>query len=137
MADDFAGVKRLVRKTCWAYEGQQGARGMMATDSNVVIAMIAAVAGFATALLGAVVGVYNNSLARRNEAHAEETKAAVQTIKAQTDGMTERGEALAKKVGVLEGHAQGMADAGTVPVMLVPQPAAEVKKSLLDKLTGK
>lgn len=109
----------------------------MKTDPNVTIAMIAAVASFATALLGAIVGLVNNATGRRNEAHAveakaniQETQAAVAVVSRQTNGMSERlaavtgekefargqheGEALvqdAKQAGFDKGLKQGHKDA--------------------------
>ena len=108
------------------------------TDT-VLISLIGAGATVILATVNGVFALLANARAKRNEEHLLKTKDDVAVIKTQTDDMTERGEALAKKVGMLEGHAQGMADAGTVPVMLVPQPEPEAKtvRSLLHKPTGK
>jgi hypothetical protein len=83
----------------------------------VWIALIAAGPG----LIASFVGLLNKAKLDRAEAHLVEAKTDVAVIKKQTDGMSERIADLACAKGVLEGHAQGMADAGTVPVMMVPQ----------------
>ena len=92
-------------------------------SDQVLIALIAAGPG----LLAATLGFLNKAGLDRAIVHlaatgakVQETQTAVVQIKKQTDGMTERIANLANAKGVLEGHAQGMADAGAVPVVLVP-----------------
>ena len=106
--------------------GQRGGQGL---SDPVWIALIAAGPG----LLAATLGFLNKAGLDRAIVHlaatgtkVAETQAAVVQIKKQTDGMTERIATLAGAKGVLEGHAQGMADAGVVPVVMVPKP--EVKR---------
>lgn len=89
-------------------------------ESQVWIALIGAVSAIASAGIGA----YNNELARRSLRHTAETKADVAEIKKQTNGMSKRIETLAGEKGVLEGHAQGLVDAGALTIM----PAADSGK---------
>ena len=91
------------------------------TDT-VLISLVGAAATVSLAIVNGVFAMMSNARGKRNEAHLVETKADVAAIKTQTDGMTDRIATLAGEKGVLEGHAQGMLDAGAVPVVMTPRP---------------
>ena len=106
------------------------------TDT-VLISLVGAAATVSLAIVNGVFAMMANARGKRNETqlkensgHLVDTKADVAAIKLQTDGMTQRIETLAGEKGVLEGHAQGMLDAGTVPVMMAPQPEPELKRRI-------
>lgn len=109
---------------------------MVLTDT-VIISLVGAAATVIVSMVNAGFAWLGNARAKRNEGHLVETKEAVAMIQTQTNGMSDKIATLAGEKGVLEGHAQGMLDAGAVPVMIQQSPEPEVKRSLLEKLTGK
>lgn len=99
------------------------------TDT-VLISLVGAAATVSLAIVNGVFAMMANTRSKRNEGHLVEAKADMAAIRVQTDGMTEHIVRLAAEKGVLEGHAQGMVDAGTVPVMMAPQSEPELKRRI-------
>ena len=86
----------------------------MLTDS-VTISLVGAAATVLVSIVNAVFGYITNQRGKRNEDHLLATKDAVETLKVQTNGISEKllqvtGEAERAK-GVLAGHAEAKADA--------------------------
>ena len=84
------------------------------TDT-VLISLVGASATVLVSVVNATYALIGNARGIRNEGHLVENKAAIAAIRVQTDGMTDRIATLAGEKGVLEGHAQGLADAAAVP----------------------
>jgi hypothetical protein len=87
---------------------------MVLTDS-VAISLVGAAATVLVSIVNAVFGYITNQRGKRNEDHLLATKDAVETLKVQTNGISEKlllvtADAERAK-GVLAGHAEEKADA--------------------------